>query len=43
MKGYGNFWSEKLEGADHLEDVRAGLRIILKWVLGELSVKLWIG
>jgi hypothetical protein len=28
------FWSEKLKGKDHSEDIGVDRRIILKWILG---------
>jgi hypothetical protein len=33
------FWSESLEGRDHLEDLVIDGKLILKWILGKQGVK----
>jgi hypothetical protein len=36
------FWSEKVEGRDHLEDMGVLERIILKWILKKQDMRVWI-
>jgi hypothetical protein len=36
-------WSKSLGGRDHLEDTDVDGKIILKWSLGKLCLKVWIG
>jgi hypothetical protein len=35
------FWLEELKGRDHLEDLGMDGSIILEWILGTKSEKLW--
>jgi hypothetical protein len=35
------FWSEKLQGRDHSEDLGTDGRIILEWILEKQGVKVW--
>jgi hypothetical protein len=37
------FWSKKLKGRDHLEDLHIDDRIISEWLLGKYSGKEWNG
>jgi hypothetical protein len=34
---------ENLKGGDHLEDLDIDWRIILEWILGKYSGRLWTG
>jgi hypothetical protein len=36
-------WSENLRVRDHLEDLDIEGRIILEWILGKFSGKVWTG
>jgi hypothetical protein len=40
---YTKFYSENLKGRDHLGAAKVDRRIILKWMLKEYSVRVWIG
>jgi len=37
------FWLENLKGRDQLEDLAIDGRIILEWILGKHSGKVWTG
>jgi hypothetical protein len=37
------FWSENLKERDDSEDLSAGGRIVLDWILGTYGEKLWNG
>jgi hypothetical protein len=37
------FWSEKLKGRDHSEDLYVDGRVILEWILVKYDGKMWIG
>lgn len=36
------FWLEGLKGRDRLEDLDMGGRLVLQWILGILSLMVWI-
>jgi hypothetical protein len=37
------FWTENLQGRDHLEDLEPEGRVILAWILGIKGAKAWTG
>jgi hypothetical protein len=37
------FWSEKVEGRDHAEDLDVDVKIILELILGKCGGKSWTG
>jgi hypothetical protein len=37
------FWLDSLKGRDHSQDIRAHVRIFLKWILRKQGANLWTG
>jgi hypothetical protein len=37
------FWLENLKGRGHAGDLVVGGRIVIEWILGKYSGKLWTG
>jgi hypothetical protein len=40
---HAKFWSEDLNGIDHMEGLGVGGKIILEWILGKYGTKMWNG
>jgi len=38
-----NFWSENLNGRDHLKDLGVDGKIILEWILYKYGGEVWTG